>query len=64
MPPANETSEINFTAETEITSENKIISYLKLAFVPFGFHPRLAITNFWNYGLKLFWNLFISAILG
>ena len=32
--------------------------------IPFGFHPRAAALNVWNYGLKFFWWLTLPAALG
>ena len=40
------------------------LKYLKLFFMPFGFHPRLIWHNFFNYYITLFWPYFALAVLG
>ncbi|MFA6536831.1 MAG: hypothetical protein WCT18_00345 [Patescibacteria group bacterium] len=51
-------------AEIVLTKNNQFLNYLQLIFFPFGFHPRLAWHNFWQYSVQLLWPLFIFATAG
>jgi len=43
---------------------NGLFKYAKLFLLPFGFHPRLAWHNFYNYFIVLFWPYFSLMTLG
>ncbi len=45
-----------------VESVGKIWGFLKLLYVPFGFHPRVMLDNFWEM-MKLGWWFLIPAIL-
>lgn len=45
---------------TEIAKKDFTIPIL----LPFGFHPRTMIKNFYHYGMEMFWWLTIPAIIG
>jgi len=46
------------------TSANPAFNFFKFIFLPFGFHPKTALNNFYNYFIKLFWWFFLAAALG
>lgn len=50
--------------EFSINSSNEFLNWLRVIFLPFGFHPRLLWHNFFRYFIKLFWPYFIVAVAG
>ncbi len=46
------------------TNNSQLLNFVQFIVLPFGFHPRLVLNNFYNYGLLLFWWLFAPAIFG
>jgi hypothetical protein len=56
IPAANKTVEITSSVETVVELPEFVL--------PFGFHPRTAARNVWNYGLLMFWWLTIPAAIG
>jgi len=51
-------------AEIVLNSNKNVLNYLALLFAPFGFHPRLAWSNMWQYTIELLWPIIILAICG
>lgn len=45
-------------------SGSTVVNFVKFLVLPFGFHPRAALNNFFNYFVGLFWWLFVPAVLG
>ncbi len=46
------------------TSHSQFFNFIQFIVLPFGLHPQLFFSNFYNYCLVLFWWLFIPAVLG
>lgn len=46
------------------TTGSNFINFVKFIVLPFGFHPKIMVLNFYNYFIKLFWWLFIAALFG
>lgn len=57
---------LNTMTENLESGEVSQISYLKAVFLPFGFHPRVMVSVFKNYFVKLFWLwivLFVMSVI-
>ncbi len=53
-------------SEFEITTQSATLAYIKAALLPFGFHPKLIVFNFYKYFLKFLWPyvaLFVAGML-
>lgn len=48
----------------EIDTKAETLSGSLSNFSPVGWHPRLALKNFWNFYIRLFWFLSFPALLG
>jgi len=46
------------------TGTNPVLNFFLSILLPFGFHPKTALINFYNYFISLFWWFFAAALLG
>lgn len=50
--------------EFQVESNSRLGSFFKLIFIPFGFHPRVLLNNFYQYFLVIYWPYLIFALAG
>jgi hypothetical protein len=62
-------SEVNLVADEGVAESGhsslvQTFDEFLSSILPFGFHPRAALRNFWNYGLVMNWWLVLPAVIG
>ncbi|MCX6745869.1 MAG: hypothetical protein NTX00_02495 [Candidatus Parcubacteria bacterium] len=45
-------------------SNSSALNFLKFIFLPFGFQPKVILSNFYHYVYNLFWWMFLASVLG